>query len=292
MLILSSSPRLFGSIAYEITGSGNLIGANADGRRSCRRCRSLVCVSFSFATAPRSPALISGTLRLRLALQQRRGGRDAPASPASCSAPSSPTCSVPETTRNSVMRPANGSATVFHTKAAAGPLSAAATVTSLLAVLVLGVERPLGGRLARRRRSRRAAAACRCWWWPTCTPRGKIRPAATPRLSPDTSSSCVSVPASKNFSISASSASATISMSASRARCASAASSDGHFAFRRLAAARRLRRSRPSSTRDRHAAESLLFADRKLNRNDRASEHRCAATRATARGSRARGPAG
>ena len=38
--------------------------------------------------------------------------------------------SVPETTRNSVMRPANGSATVFHTKAAAGPLSVAATVTS------------------------------------------------------------------------------------------------------------------------------------------------------------------
>ena len=49
---------------------------------------------------------------------------------------------------------------------------------------------------------------------------GKMRAAATPRLRPATRSSCDSVPASKNFSISASSASATISMSASRATLA------------------------------------------------------------------------
>ena len=56
---------------------------------------------------------------------------------------------------------------------------------------------------------------------------GNTRPAATPRLSPASSSSCVSVPASKNFSISASSASATISISASRAACAGPSSSAG-----------------------------------------------------------------
>ncbi len=38
--------------------------------------------------------------------------------------------SVPDTTLKRVMRPANGSATVFQTKAAAGPVSAAAMVTS------------------------------------------------------------------------------------------------------------------------------------------------------------------
>jgi hypothetical protein len=50
---------------------------------------------------------------------------------------------------------------------------------------------------------------------------GNTREALTPRLRPSISSSCVSVPDSKNFSISASSASATISISASRALCAS-----------------------------------------------------------------------
>ena len=79
VLILSSSPRLFGSIAYESTGSGNLIGGNADADRPCRRACRWSSVSFSFATAPRSPALISGTLVWRLALQQRSGGRAAPA---------------------------------------------------------------------------------------------------------------------------------------------------------------------------------------------------------------------
>ncbi len=56
---------------------------------------------------------------------------------------------------------------------------------------------------------------------------GKIFPARTPRLRPALSSSWVSVPASKNFSISASSASATISMSASRAALACSATVSG-----------------------------------------------------------------
>ena len=48
---------------------------------------------------------------------------------------------------------------------------------------------------------------------------GTILPVRVAVRRPATSSSCVSVPASKNLSISASSASATISMSASRAGC-------------------------------------------------------------------------
>ena len=56
---------------------------------------------------------------------------------------------------------------------------------------------------------------------------GNTRPEATPRFSPPTSSSCVSVPASKKRSINASSASATISMSASRAVCAALSRSAG-----------------------------------------------------------------
>ena len=56
---------------------------------------------------------------------------------------------------------------------------------------------------------------------------GKILRASTAVRRPATSSSCVSVPASKNFSISLSSASATISMSASRAACASSLMSAG-----------------------------------------------------------------
>ena len=60
VLILSSSPRLFGSIAYESTGSGKVIGATRTAVFLSAR-TSLVCVSFSLATAPRSPALSSGT---------------------------------------------------------------------------------------------------------------------------------------------------------------------------------------------------------------------------------------
>ena len=67
MLILSSSPRLFGSMAYDSTGSGNVIGANVM-PAALSASVSLVRVSFSLATAPRSPALSSGTLVGGLAL--------------------------------------------------------------------------------------------------------------------------------------------------------------------------------------------------------------------------------
>ena len=61
VLILSSSPRLLGSIAYDSTGSGNTMAGNVTGS-ALSPSVSLVSVSLSFATAPRSPALISGTL--------------------------------------------------------------------------------------------------------------------------------------------------------------------------------------------------------------------------------------
>ncbi len=124
--------------------------------------------------------------------------------------------SVPEITRNSVIRPAKGSATVFQTKAASGPESAAWVRVSSL-VLRSVTPNP------------RSAGDCTCDTIASisgCSPifvvadvhsTGKMRPALIPRFRPDSSSSCESVPASKNFSIRASSASATISMSASRA---------------------------------------------------------------------------
>ena len=68
---MSSSPRVFGSIAYESTGSGNLIAGNVIGS-ALSPSVSFVSVSLSLATEPRSPALISGTGRLRLALQQHQ----------------------------------------------------------------------------------------------------------------------------------------------------------------------------------------------------------------------------
>ena len=54
--------------------------------------------------------------------------------------------STPETTRNMVMRPANGSATVFQTKAAAGPPSEAATLDLVARFDAPGLDRPLRGR--------------------------------------------------------------------------------------------------------------------------------------------------
>ena len=56
---------------------------------------------------------------------------------------------------------------------------------------------------------------------------GNSRALRTPRARPAASSSCVSVPASKNFSMRLSSASATISISASRAAFASPAIASG-----------------------------------------------------------------
>ena len=104
-----------------MTGSGNLIAATRNGIDLSAR-RSLVRVSLSLATAARSPACTSGILRLRLALQQREmaealGGFRV----MFCTVESALT--TPVMTRNIVIRPANGSATVFHTNTAAGPLS-------------------------------------------------------------------------------------------------------------------------------------------------------------------------
>ncbi len=123
---------------------------------------------------------------------------------------------VPVTTRNSVMRPANGSATVFHTKAQYDVASDGCTATSspVLTCLAL-VGRSAGD-------GPYDTTASRNGWTPMLTvadvqSTGNTLRARTARRSPATSSSCVSVPVSKNFSISASSASATISTSASRA---------------------------------------------------------------------------
>ena len=85
---------------------------------------SLVCVSFSLATAPRSPALSSGTCACVF-----------PCSTSRCPRRSDPSLvrlwtvasdfSVPVTTRSMVMRPANGSAIVFQTNAVYGAAGSA-----------------------------------------------------------------------------------------------------------------------------------------------------------------------
>jgi hypothetical protein len=124
--------------------------------------------------------------------------------------------SVPEITRNSVIRPAKGSATVFQMNAPTGPESLDSARASL----------PLFASVTATPRSAGEGTNDTIASISACSPMlavadaqttGKIRPAPMPRFSPESSSSCVSVPASKNFSMSASSASATISMSASRA---------------------------------------------------------------------------
>jgi hypothetical protein len=123
--------------------------------------------------------------------------------------------SAPEMTRNIVMRPANGSATVFHTNAAGAPDSAVGTSMSSPSAVRAFSGRSSGD-------GANVTIASRIGCMPRLVPAeahntGNTRPAAMPRFRPPASSSCVSVPASKNFSISASSASATISISASRA---------------------------------------------------------------------------
>ncbi len=86
--------------------------------------RSLVSDSFSFATAPRSPALISGTVVWFFPCSSTRlPSRSAVSRVTLCTVESD--LSVPDITRNIVMRPANGSATVFQTNAASGAESAA-----------------------------------------------------------------------------------------------------------------------------------------------------------------------
>ena len=91
---------------------------------------------------------------------------------------------APETTRKSVMRPANGSATVFQTNAASGPgRRGRASTCSSRRSWRRRLHRPLGRRRHVARRSRRAAAGCRCSPSPTCRRAGRPAP-AMPRLRP------------------------------------------------------------------------------------------------------------
>src|SRR2546429_9871932 len=90
---------------------------------------SLVSVSFSFATAPRSPALISGMLVWVFPCSSSRWPKRSAVSRVLLWQFES-ALSEPDPTRNIVMRPANGSAIVFHTKAAAGRFSSAARLLS------------------------------------------------------------------------------------------------------------------------------------------------------------------
>ena len=120
--------------------------------------------------------------------------------------------SAPETTRNSVIRPANGSATVRQTNAEYGACSDAGTCDVAAAVALARGERPIGRRrhVGDERVEQRLHR--RRWSAPTCTAAGRASHAATPRFSPWTISSLVSVPSSKKRSISASSASAMSSI--------------------------------------------------------------------------------
>ena len=160
MLILSSSPRLFGSIAYDSTGSGNFIGGNghAIGLVAERVVGQRV---LQLGDRAEIAGLDFRHVGLRLALQQHAGGRAAPARPCVLLWTVESDFSDPDTTRNIVIRPANGSAMVFHTNADAGAFSSAAR-GDVAAVLVDALERPVGRRRQSRRRSRRAAAGRRC----------------------------------------------------------------------------------------------------------------------------------
>ena len=71
MLILSSSPRLFGSIAYERTGSGNVIGANVTGSRLLGQ-RVVGERVLQLGDGAEVAGLELGHGRLRLALQQHQ----------------------------------------------------------------------------------------------------------------------------------------------------------------------------------------------------------------------------
>ena len=104
---------------------------------------SLVCVSFSLATAPRSPALISGTFVCVLPCSSEQMAEPLGRVPASALCTVESALSVPESTRNIVMRPANGSATVFQTNAATGPASAGRRSSTSSPCAVARLERPL-----------------------------------------------------------------------------------------------------------------------------------------------------
>ena len=131
-------------MAYEITGSGNLIGSTLNETPLSPR-RSLVSVSFSLATAPRSPARTSATLvGVFPCSSVRWPNRSGVSLEMFCTVESAFT--EPEMTRNIVMRPANGSATVFQTKTAAGELVRGLHRDAVLRSFGRGREGPLGRR--------------------------------------------------------------------------------------------------------------------------------------------------
>ena len=244
MLILSSSPRLFGSIAYDSTGSGNFIGRERD-RVALVAERVVGQRVLQLGDRAEIAGLDLRHARLRLALQQQqvaealgrvarlvvdgrigleRAGDDA------------------EHRDPSGERIGNG---LPHERGGR--------------FLLVGVARDLGAGLVRRRETAdRPATAdsddrveqlldADVERSPTCRPAETASPAMVAPRSPAISSSSVSVPASKNFSISFSSFSATISMSASRAASTAAVMSAGHGAFGELAALVGLEDVRPSS---------------------------------------------
>ena len=129
-------------MAYESTGSGN--DAAAPDLRGGFGERSLVWVSFSFATAPRSPARSSGTCVWVLPCSTSRWPRRSLESRVWLWTAVSD-LSVPPMIRSMVMRPAKGSAMVFQTNAAYGPASLAGTGEGV-AVGVDGGEPALGRR--------------------------------------------------------------------------------------------------------------------------------------------------
>ena len=171
-------------------------------------------VSFSFATAPRSPALISGTFAGVLPCISIRWPSRSGASLVLLTTVES-ALTTPETTRNIVIRPANGSAIVFHTNADSGPFSSAMRATAAPALSI-----PANGRSAGDGRQATIASSS-CGTPMFCRPEaqtsGNSLPAMVALRRPAMSSWSVSVPASKKCSISFSSFSATISISASRA---------------------------------------------------------------------------
>ena len=237
---------------------------------TCRPARSLVCVSLSLATAPRSPALISGTLVWVLPCSSTRWPRR-----------SRRVLGGVVDGRIGLERPGDHAE---HRDAAGERIGDGLPHERRRRARIGRREpssssRPACDRALRRRRHVVRACASSSGWMPMLAvadaqSAGKMRPAATPRFSPPTSSSCVSVPASKNFSISESSASATISISASRALLRRVGEVGGDRALGRFAAA--VRRIGPRLHRHQidDAAERFFLADRQLNRDDRAAEHR------------------
>ena len=104
---------------------------------------SLVRVSFSFATAPRSPAFSSGTCVCVFPCRTSKWPNRSALSRVwlwtllSC-------FNVPEITRSIVMRPANGSAMVFQTNAVYGGLSDALIVLASPLSVTAGNSRSIG----------------------------------------------------------------------------------------------------------------------------------------------------